>query len=73
MKRECIAEPQHASSIEPMTHPQDESLFNILYSKIDESRQSFVSMTTTSRVDAHTSLIRDFNTSNKVWSFSFWN
>lgn len=62
-----------ASQIEPMPRPEEGTLFNFLTSKIDATRESFVSMTTTSKADAHSALIRDFNTSNKVWSIGSWN
>ena len=72
MTRQCITEPQNTSHIQATSHTEDESFFNFFASKIGETRQSFISMTTTSKADAHSSLILDFNASNKVWNFSLW-
>jgi hypothetical protein len=72
MKRQSsITTPSRTSPIEPL--PQESSMFDTLTSKIDRTSQAFMfSMMTVTQTDAHLALVRDFNTSNKIWSFSLW-
>ncbi|KAL3794386.1 hypothetical protein HJC23_012923 [Cyclotella cryptica] len=82
MKGQCIATPASSPIEQPLPNPPMKEasslsvgdLFSSVISKVDETRQTLFSMTTNSTLgDAHSALIRDFNTSNKVWNFSLWN
>ena len=82
MKRQIIATSASSPIEQPLPHPEmkgDASLsvsdmFNSVFCKVDETRQSLFSMTMTSTSlgDAHSALVIDFNKSNKMWNFSLW-